>query len=87
MAARRVLLDEDGDNHQFVPLNQLDGTPLPAPFDSIFGVLGQIFIPSTYEETAVFADASYKFTDRFKIGGGVRFSRNEQSSCRTSPGT
>src|SRR6478672_1598004 len=77
---------EDGDNHQFVPLNQLDGSPLPAPFDSILGVLGQISIPSTYKETAVFGDASYKFTDRFKIGAGVRFSRNEQTFVQDASG-
>jgi len=77
---------EDGDNHQFVPLNQLDGSPLPPPFDSIFGVLGQISIPSTYKETAVFGDASYKFTDRFKLGAGVRFSRNEQTFVQDASG-
>ncbi|MFL6591695.1 MAG: TonB-dependent receptor [Luteimonas sp.] len=77
---------EDGENHQFVPLNQLDGSPLPPPFDSIFGVLGQISIPSTYKETAVFGDASYHFTDRFKIGAGVRFSRNEQSFVQDASG-
>ena len=69
---------EDGDNRQFVGLNKLDGTPLPAPFGSILGVLGELNIPSTYEETAVFANGSYQFTDQFKLGAGVRFSRNEQ---------
>jgi len=59
---------------------------LPAPFDSILGVLGQISIPSTYKETAVFGDASYKFTDRFKIGAGVRFSRNEQTFVQDASG-
>ena len=70
--------DEDGDNYQYVALNQLDGSPLPAPWDGIIGVLGELYIPSTYEETAVFANASYRFTDRFKVGAGVRFSRNDQ---------
>src|SRR6478672_11514858 len=77
---------ENGDNHQFIPLNQLDGSPLPPPFDSMFGVLGNVFIPSTYKETAVFGDASYKFTDRFKIGAGVRFSRNEQQFVQDATG-
>jgi outer membrane receptor protein involved in Fe transport len=77
---------EDGDNHQFVPLNQLDGSPLPPPFDAIFGVLGQVSIPSTYKETAVFGDASFKFTDRFKLGAGVRFSRNEQTFVQDASG-
>jgi iron complex outermembrane receptor protein len=70
--------NEDGKNHQFVPLNQLDGSPLPPPYNAIAGVLGNIYIPSTYDETAVFANGAYKFNDWFKLGAGVRFSRNEQ---------
>ncbi|NUS61991.1 MAG: TonB-dependent receptor, partial [Lysobacter sp.] len=69
---------EDGDNHQFIPLYQMDGSPLPAPWDGILGVLGELFIPSTYEETAVFANGAYKFTDSFKLGAGVRWARNDQ---------
>ena len=70
--------DERGDNHQFVPLNQLDGSPLPAPFDAILGSLGDLYLPSTYEETAVFANGAYKFNDWFKLGAGVRWARNDQ---------
>ncbi len=70
--------NEDGDNHQYVALNWLDGSPLPAPWDGILGVLGELLIPSTYEETALFANGAYRFTDRFKLGAGVRFSRNDQ---------
>ena len=69
---------EEGDNYQYVALNQLDGSPLPAPWDDIIGVLGELVIPSSFEETAVFANASYEFNDRFKLGAGVRFSRNDQ---------
>lgn len=69
---------EDGDNHQFIPLVQMDGQPLPAPWDDAIGVLGELFIPSTYEETAVFANGAYKFTDAFKLGAGVRWARNDQ---------
>ena len=65
---------EDGDNHQLIPMTQLDGSPLPAPAD----ILGNLFIPSTYEETAFFANGAYRFNDWFKLGAGVRFSRNEQ---------
>ncbi len=65
--------DEDGDNHQFVGLNQMDGAPIPG-----LTSLGDLFIPSTYEETAVFANGSYKFNDWFKLGAGLRFSRNDQ---------
>ena len=71
--------DEEGDNHQFIPLLQADGTPLPGGLDQVLGVLGELFIPSTYEETAVFANASYRFNDVFKLGAGVRFARNEQT--------
>ena len=70
--------DEEGDNYQYVALDQLDGSPLPAPWDGIIGVLGELVIPSTYEETAVFANASYRFGEHFKLGAGVRFSRNDQ---------
>ena len=70
---------EKGDNYQYVALNQLDGSPLPAPWDGIIGVLGELVIPSSYEETAVFANASYRFTERFKLGAGLRFSRNDQT--------
>ncbi len=65
--------DEDGDNSQTVPIWQFDGSPIPG-----LATLGDLMIPSTYEETAVFANGSYKFNDVFKLGAGVRFSRNEQ---------
>ena len=70
--------DEKGDNYQYVGLTQLDGSPLPAPWDGILGVLGELVIPNTYKESAVFANASYRFGERFKLGAGVRFSRNDQ---------
>src|SRR5690606_11443014 len=70
---------EDGDNAQFVGLNELDGTPLPAPWDEVLGVLGELYIPSTYKETALFANGAYKVTDRFRVGAGMRFSRNDQT--------
>lgn len=66
--------DEDGDNHQFVGLNQADGSAVPG-----VPTLGDLMIPTTYEETALFANGAYKFTDRFKLGAGMRFSRNEQT--------
>ncbi|UNK48590.1 TonB-dependent receptor [Lysobacter sp. S4-A87] len=69
---------EDAFQKQTAKLNQLDGSPLPAPFDAIAGTLAVLQIPSTYEETAFFANGAYNFTDAFKIGAGVRWSRNEQ---------
>ena len=70
--------DERGDNHQSVPLRQVDGSLLPEPLDTMFGSLGDIYLPSTYQETAVFANGAYKFNDWFKLGAGVRWARNEQ---------
>lgn len=69
---------EDAVQTQVAKLNQLDGSPLPAPFDSAAGTLAVMAIPSTYEETAFFANGAYNFTDDFKIGAGVRWSRNDQ---------
>ncbi len=69
---------EDAVQTQTAKLNQLDGSPLPAPFDEIAGTLAVLQIPSTFEETAFFANGGYRFTDAFKISGGVRWSRNDQ---------
>lgn len=65
---------EDADNLQVIRLQALDGTPV-AGLDP----LAVAALPSDYEETAIFANASYEFTDRFKLGAGVRFSRNDQT--------
>ena len=69
---------EDGANSQRIALNQLDGSPLPAPYDAIAGTLALLHLPTDYKETAVFANGSYAFTDRFKLGAGVRYAENDQ---------
>lgn len=69
---------ETGDNHQHIALNQIDGSPLPSPYDAIAGDLATLHLPTDYKETAVFANAAYRFTDRFKVGAGVRYAKNEQ---------
>jgi outer membrane receptor protein involved in Fe transport len=69
---------EEAQQTQFVWLEQLDGTPLPAPYDTMFSTLAFLALPSTYKEYAVFANASWRFNDRFKIDAGVRQSRNDQ---------
>lgn len=69
---------ESGNNTQFIALNQLDGSPLPAPYDGIAGTLAYLEIPTEYRETALFANASYRFTERFRIGAGVRYAENDQ---------
>jgi len=69
---------EDALQTQFVWLGQRDGSPLPAPYDAMFGTLAQLELPSTYEETALFANGSWRIGEHFKIDGGVRQARNEQ---------
>ena len=65
---------EDGNQTQVLTLNQLDGTPYPG-----LALLADIALPSTYEEEAVFANATYKFTHWFSLGAGLRYSHNDQT--------
>jgi len=69
---------EDALQGQFVWLGQLDGSPLPAPYDSMFSTLANLALPSTYKEFAVFANGSWRIGERFKIDAGVRQARNDQ---------
>ena len=69
---------EDALQSQLVWLGQLDGSPLPAPYDSMFSTLANLTLPSTYKEFAVFANGSWRIGERFKIDAGVRQARNEQ---------
>ena len=72
---------EDANQTQFLFLNQLNGKPYPG-----FGVLADLAIPSTYEEEAVFANATYKFTDRLSLGAGLRYSHNDQTFSQNVTG-
>lgn len=65
---------EDGNQTQFLTLNQVDGTPYPG-----LALLADISLPSTYEEIAGFANATYKFTHWFSLGAGLRYSHNDQT--------
>src|SRR5688572_27818228 len=69
---------EDAVQTQLAELYQLDGSPLPPPFDTAAGTLTLLTIPSTYKETAVFANGSYKINDTFKIDAGIRYAENDQ---------
>jgi outer membrane receptor protein involved in Fe transport len=69
---------EDATQSQVAKLYQLDGSPLPTPYDALAGTLAVISIPSTYKEGAFFANGSYKFNDVFKIDAGVRYAENDQ---------
>lgn len=78
---------EDAQQDQFAWLGQRDGSPLPAPLDAMFGTLALLEMPSDYEEIALFANASWRIGDRFKIDAGLRQARNEQwFSQNTSAG-
>lgn len=69
---------EDAENSQFLALQELDGSPLPPPYDSMFGTLANISIPSDYTETAFFANGSYRFNEWFKLDAGIRYASNDQ---------
>ncbi len=65
---------EHGHQDQFLFIKQMNGEAFPG-LPNLFTAL----LPSTYQEGAAFANASFEFTDRFTLGAGLRFSRNEQS--------
>src|SRR5438046_3112429 len=65
---------EHGHQDQFVFIKQMNEEPFPG-LPNLFTALQ----PSTYKEGAAFANASFEFTDRFTLGAGLRFSRNQQS--------
>lgn len=69
---------EDALQTQFAWLEQLDGSPLPAPYDEMFSTLTFLALPSTYKEFAVFANGSWRLGERFKVDAGVRQARNDQ---------
>lgn len=70
---------------QLAWLGQRDGSPLPAPYDEMFGTLAIIDLPSTYKEYAVFANGSWRFSERFKLDLGLRQARNEQWFSQNVP--
>jgi outer membrane receptor protein involved in Fe transport len=56
------------------------GVPLPAPNNLL--LLGTT--PGSrnkYTEWALFANATYKFTEKFDVGGGVRYGENKSAGC------
>jgi outer membrane receptor protein involved in Fe transport len=64
---------EHGHQDQFIFINQPNGKPFVG-LPNLFNAL----LPSTYHEGAVFGNASYKFTDWFTLGAGLRYARNDQ---------
>src|SRR5438128_4806175 len=65
---------EHGHQDQHLFMKQMNGEAFPGLPDLFTALL-----PSTYKEGAAFANASFDFTDRFTLGAGLRFSRNQQS--------
>src|SRR5437773_11581443 len=65
---------EHGHQDQHLYMKQMNGEAFPC-LPKLFTAL----LPSTYQEGAAFANASFKFTDQFTLCAGLRFSRNEQS--------
>ena len=47
---------------------------------------GRANMPGTYDEQAIFADATYKFSPRFDVSAGVRHARNQQDFQQHSTG-
>jgi outer membrane receptor protein involved in Fe transport len=62
----------------FDPLSGAPVTGVPSPLHFV--------IPGDFEETAVFADVTWRFTPRFDLTGGVRYSHNSQSGSQFGDG-
>ena len=72
--------DETGTNRQSVRAWDNDYVPLP------FSPAALISLPSWYEESALFADATWKFSPNLDVGAGVRFARNKQGFTQITTG-
>lgn len=65
------LTGEKHSNHQTVYAYDMTGNLLPIN-------PGIATLPGSYDEQALFADATYKFGPRFDVSAGVRYARNQQ---------
>ncbi len=70
---------EKNANRQQVSAYDANGIPLP--FNP-----GTASLPGTYDEQAIFADVTYKFSPRFDVSAGVRHARNQQDFEQHSVG-
>lgn len=48
--------------------------------------LAIVSVPTTYQEYAFFANATYRFSDLFRVTGGVRYAHNSQEFAQISSG-
>ncbi len=72
---------EKSDNGQLVHSYDMAGNVIPA-----LDPLAIIALPATYQEYAVFANATFRVTDRIDLTGGVRWARNDQTFRQISQG-
>lgn len=63
------------------------GDQLSGAFIAPRGDIYETFFPSTYEETAAFANFSVHLSDRFDVELGARYSANEQSQSSVQDGS
>jgi len=54
---------------------------------AVLATLADIALPSTYRELGIFANATYKFTDRFDVTVGARWSSNDQDFSQIATGS
>jgi len=66
---------------QLVRSFDMAGTVI-APLDP----LAIVQLPATYEEYAIFGNATYRFSDQFEITGGLRWAHNDQDFRQISSG-
>jgi iron complex outermembrane recepter protein len=59
-----------------------DGTPLPAPVNNV----ATQAVTNTYQEEAVFGNATYYLTDSLDVTGGLRYTKNKQGGFITLDG-
>lgn len=65
---------EAGENYEV-----FNGYTAPGVSYTGYTPIEAVMLPSTYEEVAVFGDATYHFTDWFDVTGGARYAHNTQN--------
>jgi outer membrane receptor protein involved in Fe transport len=73
---------ESGVNEETFRGYEADGTPLTA-----FNPLEFAFLPSTYQEYAIFGDLTLHLNNWFDIGGGLRWAHNNQTFTEIEGGS
>jgi outer membrane receptor protein involved in Fe transport len=67
---------------QIVPFNGATGAPLPTALPTILDAT----IDARFEEIAAFGNVTYKFSDRFDVTLGARYSSNKQKQLESLSG-